>query len=83
MGAWRVAHRVLGQSGRTPSVLPGEDRTVEFVWNRDGWHIELEIGDGHEPPYIWARRVDDETDVVSGDLDEHEGFLKDVLGATD
>jgi hypothetical protein len=82
-GAWRVAHRVLGLSGRTPSVMPGEDRTVELIWNREGWHVELEIGDGHEPPYLWARRIDDRNEVVSGDLDDHEEFLREIVGSVE
>lgn len=75
-GAWAVVHGVLGPTTRTPSVLPGEERSVEFIWNRRGWHIALEISDSDS--YVWAKNLET-GDVVAGDLDDTREVLQDLL----
>lgn len=75
-GAWAIAHKVLGADSWTPSVLPGEDRSIDLVWNRGRWHVELEISD--DEPYVWAKNVAT-GEVVSGELDELHGVLRDLL----
>lgn len=74
-GAWHVAHGVLGSSTPSPSVLPGDDRAVDLVWN-GRWHVELEIG--RRGSYVWAKNRET-GEVVSGDLDELRDVLPDLV----
>ena len=50
--AWRVAVESLSRATPTPSVVPGEDAAVEFVWNRNDWHLEIAVGT--EEHQFWA-----------------------------
>jgi hypothetical protein len=75
-GAWSVAHGVLSPGTSTPSVVPGEDRSVELIWNRGDWHIELEVLEGSQ--YVWAKNLRT-GEVVSGDLSDTRAALRDLL----
>ncbi len=74
--AWNVADGLLDHWSPTPSVVPGDEGTVDLVWQRGGWHVELEIGS--REVFVWAR--DRETgETWSGDLPELRDLLMDLF----
>lgn len=76
--AWNVVVGLLPSDSPTPSVIPGDDGVVELIWEKHGWHLEIEIGQG--ATWIWAK--DRSTgEAWSGDLTEHRAFVRDVLAS--
>jgi hypothetical protein len=74
--AWNVALNNIGAAVPTPSVVPGEEGTVQLIWHKAGWDLELEI-DALESS-VWARnRSTGET--WHGSLDEHWQRFSSVL----
>jgi hypothetical protein len=58
--------------------VPGEDESVEFVWHRGDWDLELEVGRNED--YVWARnRTTGET--WHGELDELRELFSDLLAS--
>jgi hypothetical protein len=74
--AWRVADGLLRVDTPPPSVLPGEEGSVELIWERGSWHVELELVPGAN--WIWAK-CRATGDTVSGELDEHRDIIRDIL----
>lgn len=52
--AWRTALRIFDEATPTPSVVPGDDGSVQFVWHRNGWDVEFEVNE--EGAEVWARQ---------------------------
>lgn len=74
--AWRCANELIGQRVATPSVVPGDDGEVQFVWRKNGWDVEVDVGTFHVD--VWLRhRVTGE--VWCGPLNEQRERLSDVL----
>ena len=73
---WNIVGGLLALESPTPSVVPGDDGAVELVWQRGGWHVELEIGP--REAYVWAKER--ETGATwSGDLDEVRDLFRDLI----
>lgn len=51
--AWKIALVTFSPHCPTPSVLPGEGGSVQFIWHKGGWDVELEVERSGE--YVWAR----------------------------
>ncbi len=61
----------------TPSVLPGEDGTVELIWQRLGRDLQIVLGD-EEGDWFWTR--DRKTmDREGGPLEDLRDVLRDLL----
>lgn len=75
---WHIVSRLLAHESPTPSVVPGDEGSVELVWQRGGWHIELEIGP--REAYVWAKERDS-GETWSGDLEEVRDLVRDLIAS--
>ncbi len=74
--AWNLTNHLLSFTSPTPSVIPGDGRSVEFVWKKRGWHIEIEVSP--EGDFVWAKQRES-GETVSGRLQEVKELLLDLL----
>lgn len=74
--AWSLVLSCLPTETPTPSVNPGEERSVDFVWHRGSWHIELEVSD--DPPFVFAKNLQN-AEIISGDLHSTYEVFRDLL----
>lgn len=74
--ALNVARSFLDVATPSPSVMLGDDRSVDLVWNTANWHVEVEIGSFAS--YVWALNRGT-GEAVWGDLMEHRDLLADLL----
>lgn len=77
--ARNVAARTFPLSAPTPSVVPGEDGCVLFVWMKGGWTIEVEV-DQHLQATFWTLQQGQTGSNLSGSLEEHGELLGRILG---
>ena len=76
-GALRRIETLLHPTTPTPSVIPGEDGTVELIWQRLGRDLQIVLGD-EEGDWFWTR--DRETQALEeGPLEDLRDVLRDLL----
>lgn len=74
--AWNTACRYFSFSTATPSIVLGDEGSVLFVWHKNGWDVELEIGQSCSYVGILSR---DNKQMLFGPLEDMSGKLLGVL----
>jgi hypothetical protein len=75
-----LAASLFSHNTPTPSVVPGEDGEVLFIWRKSGWEIEIEVGD--EGVSVWAHELPSGV-TYSGSLGELRPTVSALLADLD
>lgn len=68
--------RFMGAYSPTPSVIPTADGSVQYVWHKGGWDVEVEVTT--RQTYVWARRRDGQQGW-DGNLDDRVRDLQELM----
>lgn len=68
--------RFMRVDSPTPSVVPTYDGGVQFVWHKNGWDVEIEVGP--KETLVWVQRRDG-SDSWDGSLDDFVGDVRSLM----
>jgi hypothetical protein len=74
-----VATALFAPTTPTPSVVPGEEGEVCFVWHKAGWSMQITVPTRPGQTRVWAYRAATET-TFSGPMEEFRAIIMKVFG---